>query len=217
LLFLKTRLPRNREAVLIFDWRGFQDARFVLTMSAIFILDWAVLVPPAYITIYSASQVFTTAEPYILTILNAISILGRAVPGPVADKLGRFNIMILCSSACAATIFGVWLNADGSVAMTLAFAVLYGFFSGSAYSLTPVCVAQLCRTENYASRYGTAYGVVSLATLAGIPISGNILNTGDGHNFKALILFCGAAYTASTVLFIVARGVSAGWRVQTKF
>ncbi|KAK0389163.1 hypothetical protein NLU13_2738 [Sarocladium strictum] len=217
LVLLKTRLPRNREARLMFDWRGFADSRFALTMAAIFILDWAVLVPPAYITTYSISQGFTAAQSYILTVLNATSILGRAVPGPVADKIGRFNVMVVCSFACAAAIFGVWLNADSSVAMTLAFAVLYGFFSGSAYSLTPVCVAQLCRPENYATRYGTAYGVVSLATLAGIPISGNILNTGDGHNYKALIMFCGAAYAASTVLFVAARGVGAGWRVQTKF
>jgi MFS family permease len=186
-------------------------------MSAIFILDWAVLVPPAYITTYSMSQGFGSTSSFILTVVNATSILGRALPGPIADKLGRFNVMICCSAACAAAIFGLWLNADTSIDMILAFAVLYGFFSGSAYSLTPVCVAQLCRPENYATRYGTAYGFVSLATLAGIPISGNILDTSGGDNYKALITFCGAAYTASTALFVIARVTSAGWRIQTKF
>lgn len=217
LLLLKTRLPTNRQASVILDWRGFKDLRFVLTMSAIFILDWAVLVPPAYITTYSTAHGFNGIAPYILAILNAASIFGRGIPGPVADRLGRFNIMILCSAICAASIFGLWLNAGSSVVATVAFAVLYGFFSGSAYSLTPVCVAQLCRTENYASRYGTAYGVVSLATLAGIPISGNILSAGKGDNYQALILFCGAAYAGSTGLFVVARGVGGGWRLRTKF
>uniref|UniRef100_A0A8H7NI07 Major facilitator superfamily (MFS) profile domain-containing protein n=1 Tax=Bionectria ochroleuca TaxID=29856 RepID=A0A8H7NI07_BIOOC len=216
-LLLKTRLPRNRQARLILDWGGFKDIRFVLTMSAIFILDWAVLVPPAYITTYSSSHGFNSISPHILAILNAASIFGRGIPGPVADRLGRFNVMILCSALCAFSIFGLWLNAGSSAVVTVAFAVLYGFFSGSAYSLTPVCVAQLCRTEIYASRYGTAYGVVSLATLAGIPISGNILSTGNGENYQALILFCGAAYAGSTGLFIVARGVSSGWSIRTKF
>ncbi|KAK5049931.1 hypothetical protein LTR84_004050 [Exophiala bonariae] len=217
LLLLKTRLPPNGQARLITDWRGFKDVRFVLTMTAIFILDWAVLVPPAYITTYSTAHGFNSISPHILAILNAASIFGRGIPGPVADRLGRFNIMILCSALCALSIFGLWLNAGSSVVAIIAFAILYGFFSGSAYSLTPVCVAQLCRTEDYASRYGTAYGVVSLATLAGIPISGNILSAGKGGNYQALILFCGAAYTGSTCLFVIARGVSGGWRVQTRF
>ncbi|KAL2213490.1 MFS monocarboxylate transporter-like protein [Sarocladium strictum] len=217
LSLLRTRLPRNQQAKLAMDWAGFKDKRFVLTMAAIFVLDWAVLVPPAYLTMYASSRSMNMISPHVLSILNAASIFGRGLPGPVADRLGRFNVMISCSALCAASIFGLWLNAASSAAMTVAFAILYGFFSGSAYSLTPVCVAQLCKTENYATRYGTAYGVVSLATLGGIPISGNILSTGNGQNYQALIQFCGAAYTASTVLFVVARGVSCGWAVRRKF
>lgn len=217
LFLLRTRLPRNRQARLLMDWEGFKDKRFVLTMSAIFILDWAVLVPPAYLTSYTSFHGFNNISPHIIAILNAASIFGRGIPGPVADKLGRFNIMILCSALCAIFIFGLWYNAAPSAVSTTAFAILYGFFSGSAYSLTPVCVAQLCRTENYATRYGTAYGVVSLATLGGIPISGQILGTGKGENYQALILFCGAAYATSTVIFIVARGVGGGWSILKKF
>lgn len=214
---LKTRLPRNSRARLMLDWYGFKDHRFILTMSAIFILDWAVLVPPAYITMYATSKSLQSTSHNILAILNAASIFGRGLPGPVADKVGRFNIMILCSATCTISILGLWLNIGSSIPGLIAFAIVYGFFSGSAYSLTPVCVAQLCRTEDYASRYGTAYGIVSLATLAGVPLSGNILNAGSGENYSALILFCGAAYAVSTVLFIVARGVSKGWRLMTKF
>jgi MFS family permease len=118
---------------------------------------------------------------------------------------------------CTISLFGLWLRLGSSTAGLIAFAIIYGFFSGPAYSLTPVCVSQLCRTEDYASRYGTAYGVVSLATLAGVPLSGTILSARTGHNYDALILFCGATYAASTVLFVVARGVSKGWSWETKF
>jgi MFS family permease len=215
--FLKTRLPHNPQARLVLDWRGFKDHRFVLTMSAIFILDWAVLVPPAYLTTYARSKSHHSVSEHILAILNASSIFGRGLPGPLADKAGRFNIMILCSAVCTISILGLWLHTGSSIAMLIGFAVVYGFFSGSAYSLTPVCVAQLCKTEEYASRYGTAYGVVSIATLAGVPLSGNILSVGSGENYQALIIFCGAAYAASTVLFFVARGISKGWGPSTKF
>lgn len=214
---LKTRLPHNPHARLIMDWRGFGDPRFVLTMSAIFILDWAVLVPPAYITTYAISKSFGLISQHVLAIMNAASIFGRGLPGPIADKLGRFNVMILCSAVCTISILGLWLTTGSNLAQLVAFAVLYGLFSGSAYSLTPVCVAQLCKTEDYASKYGTAYGVVSIATLAGVPLSGNILGVGNGENYPALILFCGIAYAVSTVLFLVARGISKGWNIKTKF
>ncbi|KAK7184410.1 hypothetical protein DPSP01_011083 [Paraphaeosphaeria sporulosa] len=214
---LKTRLPRSPHASLIMDWRGFKDFRFVLTMSAIFVLDWAVLVPPAYISTYASSKGLHSLSQHVLAILNAASILGRGLPGPIADRIGRFNVMILSSAACTASILGLWLNANSSRAILSAFAVLYGLFSGSAYSLTPVCVAQLCRSDDYASKYGTAYGVVSFATLAGVPVSGSIVDVGGGANYAALISFCGAAYAASTVLFVVARGCSIGWGLQAKF
>jgi MFS family permease len=214
---LKTRLPRNARARLSLDWRGFRDMRFFLTMSAIFILDWAVLVPPAYITTYASHQDLSSISPHILAILNAASIFGRALPGPIADRTGRFNVMILCSTICTASIFGLWYPLGSSVPGLVVFAVTYGFFSGSAYSLTPVCVSQLCKAEEYASRYGTAYGIVSLATLAGVPLSGSILSVDGGKRYDYLILFCGATYAAATVLFVVARGVSRGWGFWTKF
>jgi MFS family permease len=217
IILLKTRLPQNSSARLAVDWRGFQDPRFVLTMAAIFILDWAVQVPPAYITTYATSNNLPSISPHILAILNATSVFGRGLPGPIADRIGRFNAMIICSAMCTISLFGLWLRLGSSTAELVAFAIIYGFFSGPAYSLTPVCVSQLCRTEDYASRYGTAYGVVSLATLAGVPLSGMILGAGRGQNYDALILFCGATYAASTVLFVVARGISKGWGFGTKF
>jgi MFS family permease len=212
-LLLKTRLSRSSSARLALDWRGFRD----MTMSAIFVLDWAVLVPPAYITTYATSKSLTNISQHILAILNAASIFGRGLPGPVADNMGRFNVMVVCSAVCTLSIFGLWFKLGSSVPGLIVFAIFYGFFSGSAYSLTPVCVSQLCRAEEYASRYGTAYGVVSLATLAGVPLSGTILSVGGGKSYDRLILFCGATYATATVLFVVARGVSKGWGLRTKF
>lgn len=206
-LFIKTRLPRNERARILLNSREFKDSRFSVTVLAIFIIDFAVLVPPTYITTYASAHGFKSTSPYILTMHNAASILGRAIPGPIADEIGRFNVMVISSAMGSICIFSLWLNANASVSITLTFAVLHGFFSGLAYSLTAVCVAQLCRTNEYASKYGTAYGLASLGTLAGISISGMILETGS---HQSLILFCGAAYASAAGLFAVARIISQG-------
>ncbi|KAF5599034.1 monocarboxylate transporter 2 [Fusarium pseudoanthophilum] len=214
---LKTRLPANPTSRLVLDWKGFKDTRFTLTMMAIFILDWAVLVPPAYITTYTSFHGLHGLSPNILAILNSASTLGRCLPGMVADRLGRFNVMIICATLSTLSIFCLWLHARSDAAVVITFAVTYGFFSGTAFSLTPVCVAQLCKTEEYATRYGTAYGVVSFATLAGVPISGLILGTSDGNHYNALVFFCGTAYAVSALLFLFAKGVSKDWKLLSVF
>ncbi|KAF5533978.1 monocarboxylate transporter 2 [Fusarium napiforme] len=214
---LKTRLPANPTSRLVLDWKGFKDTRFTLTMMAIFILDWAVLVPPAYITTYTSFHGLYDLSPNMLAILNSASTLGRCLPGLVADRLGRFNVMIICATLSTLSIFCLWFHARSNAAVVISFAVTYGFFSGTAFSLTPVCVAQLCKTEEYATRYGTAYGVVSFAILAGVPISGLILGAGEGNHYTALVLFCGTAYSVSAVLFVLAKGISNDWRILSIF
>ncbi|KAH7207666.1 MFS monocarboxylate transporter-like protein [Fusarium oxysporum] len=204
---LKTRLLANTTSRVVLDWKGFKDTRLTLAMMAIFILDWAVLVPPAYITTYASFYEHNDLSPNILAILNSASTLGRCLPGFVADKLGRFNVMIICATLSNLSIFCLWLQARSNAAVVVSFVVAYGFFSGTAFSLMPVCVAQLCKTEEYATMYGTAYSVVSFATLAGVPISGFILGTSDGNHYTALVLFCGTAYAVRLFFLFLRRGL----------
>ncbi|KAG8628949.1 hypothetical protein KVT40_002814 [Elsinoe batatas] len=218
IVLVRARLPPNSQARCIFDWRGFKDMRFTVTMLAFFFLEGAVLIPPAYITMYAISMgVERSMVDKLLPIMNATAVLGRVIPGLAADIFGRYNVTILCIVTCSALIPGLWLQADRNAASMAVFAGLYGFFSGPAYSLTPVCVSQLCRVEEYASKYGAAYGIVSLATLSGIPFSGLVLEARGERNYEHLILFCGATYVVASILFIVARALCCGWRFRTIF
>ena len=163
-------------------------------------IDMACLIPPTYLTTYALAQGVNSSLSYqLLAILNASQIIGRILPGYIADRLGRFNVMVLSSAPCAILVLALWLTAGSDEGAVIGFAATFGLFSGTAYSLTPVCISQLCRTEEYARKYGTAYLFISIATLTGIPISGAILNA-DGGNFKGVILFCGSGYLASGVL-----------------
>lgn len=219
LCLTRSRLPGDKTIQLMnLDWAGFRDKRFSITIGAIFVIDWAVLVPAAYLTTHALQNgVSPVAAGYIIAAMNASATFGRIVPGAVADKIGRFNVMVGCSSICSILCFTMWLNIKQNLAIIFSFAVLYGFFSGPAYSLTPVCVAQLCRTEVYARRYGTAYGIVSIATLFGVPLSGLVLGNGEEANYDNLVIFCGTCYAISAVLFAVARGVGGGWSFSKVF
>ncbi|KAK1572994.1 major facilitator superfamily transporter [Colletotrichum navitas] len=150
-------------------------------------------------------------------LLNVGAIPGRGLPGYVADRFGCFNVMCITTLICCVFILALWLTTNrGGEAPITAFAVLYGFWSGAAISLTPVCVGKVCKTEDYGKRSGTAFFVSSLAALVGVPFAGAILQWSGGA-YHGLILFAGGLYILAFCAFVVARGVAGGWSHKVLF
>lgn len=164
-MLIRSRLPpkpASKENILP-DFRIFRDPIFTLTTAGVFLIEWGLFVPVTYISSYALAEGFSSTFSYqILAILNAGSAFGRWLPGYIADYLGRFNTMILAVLGCLVTTACLWLPAGGSLALLVVYSVLFGFFSGSNISLTPVCVGQLCKTEHYGRYYATAYTIVSM-------------------------------------------------------
>jgi len=222
-VFIKARLPPKPGGSVMPDFRIFRDVAFLLTTFGTFFEEWGLFIPISYLTSYCLSSgAFTPAFSYqIIAIFNAGSLIGRWVPGYLADKIGRFNTMILTVGICAVCALGLWLPATvlseregASVAavkgLTITFAVLMGFGSGSNISLVPVCVGQLCDTEEYGRYYATCYTIVSFGVLTGIPIAGALINTCGGA-YWGLVLFTGLCYLASISCFIAVRVMKVGW------
>ena len=163
-LLVKNRLPSKpatRENILP-DLRMFRDPVFTLATIGIFFCDIGIFIPITYISSYALDNGMSNAISYqILAILNAGSVFGRWLPGFAADYIGRFNTIIITVFLCIASTAGLWLPANGSVAMLVTYAAIFGFASGSNIGLAPVCIRQLCRTENYGRYYSCAYTVVS--------------------------------------------------------
>lgn len=149
---------------------------------------------------------------YLLNaLLNAGAVPGRALPGYVADRLGVFNTMSATSLLCAVSIFALWYTAGSHEPTITAFAVVFGFWSGAAISLTPVCVGQVCRVEDLGKRTGTAFFVASFGTLGGVPAAAAVLERDGGGGYGGLIGFGGGVYAAAFGAFVLARGVAGGW------
>lgn len=163
-LLIRSRLPQkpfSKENVLP-DFRIFRDPRFALTTASVFFIEWGLFVPISYISSYALDQGFPTRFSYqVVAILNAGSFFGRWLPGVFADFLGRFNALIATVALCLLCNACLWLPAGKSLPLLVIYCALFGFASGSNISLTPVCVGQLCKTENYGRYYATAYTIVS--------------------------------------------------------
>lgn len=157
--------------------------------------------------------------------MNAGSCIGRWAPGYVADKLGRFNSMIAALALCTATTTTFWLPAsllpspaDPTTveALSVVYALIFGFASGSNISLTPVCVGQLCDTNEYGRYYATCYTIVSFGTLTGIPIAGSLVQAAGGR-YWGVVAWTGLCYVVALGCFIWSRAIRVGWKLGVKF
>ncbi|PGH10714.1 hypothetical protein AJ79_05305 [Helicocarpus griseus UAMH5409] len=216
-ILLKPRLPQNKAAGASISFEALKDIRYAATTVAVFFVEFAIFIPLTYISSYAVHVGTNDTLSYALIVfLNLGAVPGRFLPGLFADKLGRFNVMVLTSLICAVLTLGVWLTAGENITAIICYAVLFGFWSGAAISLGPVCISQVCETKDYGKRSGTTFTIVSIGTLTGIPIAGAIQQR-DGGKFDWLIVFGGLLYVVATVAFIIARGICAGWSLRVKF
>lgn len=215
-LCIKSRLPpkkATKESILP-DFRIFADPIFALTTLGVFFVEWGLFVPLSYLTSYAIQAgVDRTFAYQLLALLNVGSCLGRYLPGLVADKLGYFNAMVCTIFLCFVSVLALWLPAGGNVALIIVFALIFGFASGTGISLTPVCISQLCKVENYGRYYATCYTLVSFGSLTGIPIAGQLVGACGGE-YWGLIIFTGCAYGASQTTFMAARVLGGGWSLK---
>ena len=227
-LLIHSRLPPKPGSSVLPDFRIFRNVAFAWTTAGVFFLEWGLFVPIAYLTIFGQeSHSMTNEFAYqIMAIFNAASCFGRWASGFVADKIGRYNSMLLMLLLCGGSSLTLWLagtilaiSTPGSSAiipLSVVFSIIFGFASGSGISLTPVCVGQQCDTEEYGRYYATCYTLVSFSTLTGIPIAGTLITACDG-TYWGVAVFAGVSYVAAFSCFLAAKGVKVGWKARTVY
>ena len=147
--------------------------------------------------------------------LNAASVLGRIVPNALADIFGPLNVL---TPAC--TISGLlalcWI-AIHTKSGIIAFAVLYGFFSGGFVSLPPPALVTLTPDlRTLGTRMGQSFATASIALLIGAPIAGAILRAGGGSNWLGFQLWSGLTMLLGGGFLLAARVSKVGWGFRTK-
>jgi MFS family permease len=149
---------------------------------------------------------------YQIAILNGVSVVGRIVPGWLADKVGRFNVMVVTTALSAVTVFTIWIPAPvGSTAATVVFACVFGFTSGTFVGMAPALVQQMSRVEQMGIRLGTTFGVISVAALTSNPIAGGLISQNNG-GYLYLKIFSGFTMALGSVLILLSRNAQCGWR-----
>jgi len=86
-------------------------------------------IPLFYVSVYAVEVGMSASTAfYMISILNGASLFGRVLPGIVADRFGRFN-MLAVSMLLAGIVAFTWTTAT-SVAGLVVWSLAFGFTSG---------------------------------------------------------------------------------------
>ncbi|TAQ86581.1 hypothetical protein B7494_g5090 [Chlorociboria aeruginascens] len=194
------------------DFALFKDKSFTLyTIGAYFVM-WGLWSPFDYLSTMAVetSGFSPDLALYLISIINASSIVGRVVPGWIADHFGYFNIIILVSGMTGISVLALWIPFDyhPSHVGLIVFSLVFGFVSGGFVTLMMPCVARSGELKNLGQRFGTFQVVLSLSVLTSLPIQGAIL-TREG-SFLGLQLFAAVSMILGTIFIVAARIEIAG-------
>lgn len=145
----------------------------------------------------------------LVPILNGASFFGRTVPNYIADKVGRFNVMLVMTTLSATLVLALWLPARGNGAL-ITFAALFGITSGAIIGLGPVLIVQISPMSELGYRVGTVLAFAAVGTLTSPPIGGAIAAS-DGGSYTYTCVFSGVSFLLGTVGLAALRVRLSGW------
>ena len=215
-LTVRSRIPPTPRPLSIREFFiPLTELPFILLTASSFLVFLGLFIPFNYITIAAPQAVGMSVDlaSYLLSILNAASVLGRILPGYLGDNFGRFNVTIAMCYLCGILCLALWLPAAAN-APVIVFAVFYGFGSGAFVSMVPALVARISDIRQIGLRSGTLFACISIAGLVGNPIAGALSVRNDG-GFVYLQIFAGVAIVLGSTLMIATRGVIVRWKVFT--
>ncbi|VVT43980.1 uncharacterized protein SAPINGB_P000242 [Magnusiomyces paraingens] len=196
---IKSALSEN-----VFDFSALTDINFVLLSLGAMAFNAGLYVPIFFISqfgiAYGASLNYAF---YLLPVLNSGSVLGRALPPFLSQKLGPFNSLLASMAACIVIGFA-WLAVCDSGGVAL-FAVMFGLTSGAFMALPNACFAAVSPSAAIAAkRTNVGAFMSSVGILVGPPLGGLLLRDGDSDFFRSQI-YTGTLMAAGGVLVLAAR------------
>ncbi|KAL8307086.1 hypothetical protein RB597_001231 [Gaeumannomyces tritici] len=213
---VKSRLPPQPKPLAVSEYLdGFKDPVYRLILAGSFLFFWGMFLPFTFIILQARHAGMDPAlTPYLLPIINAVSIFGRILPGLAADRLGRFNVMVVITGLSAVFTLALWIP-GATTAGIVAYAVIFGFVSGGFISMSPTLIAQISDIRKIGVRTGLAYGIQSFGALTGPPIAGALVSA-MGGSYLGLQLFCGLTMGVGVLFFVAARYAYGGRRLLQK-
>ncbi|PVH93297.1 MFS general substrate transporter [Periconia macrospinosa] len=215
-LLLKPRLPPRKSAPM-FELSAFREPPYALYVIGIFLFTIGLFFAFYYVSSYARDVLHTPYNTSInlLLMMNGLGLIGRLIPGLIADRLyGPFNTVL--PFCLVTTIILYCWTAVSSVPSLYAFASLYGFFSAGFQGLFPATLTTLTKDMSKAgTRTGMGLGWVGVSSLIGPPIAGALVQS-NGGDYTIAIVWGASMMLAGTVIMGLARISLTGWKFKVR-
>ena len=150
----------------------------------------------------------------LVIIINGIGIPARLIPPLFADRFGPLNTWIPITFSVAVVAY-CWLAVKDEPGFYV-FTSFYGIIGAAFQCLIPTVVASITpRLDMVGTRLGMVFSISGFAALTGPPIGGT-LQAADGNSFAGAQAWAATSTLVSFVLFAVARGFKAEWKLKAR-
>lgn len=210
-LTIRSRLPPYTKPVDLRAYvRGVREPAMLSTVAGLFLVFWGIFLPYNFVILQARSQGMNAELViYLLPILHSAGLFGRFASGLLADRAGRYNVMIVITLLSGVSGLALWVPI-ASDAGVIAFMAVFGLLSSGISSIGPTLIAQISDIREIGARTGTAFAFQSFGLLTGSPIASAVVDA-TGGSYIGLQLFCGLSIFAAGVVFAVARHAQAGF------
>lgn len=177
-LVIKARLPPRKTQLWLLS--AYKDTRFIALIAAMFFMLFGMFTPFFYLPSFAVSQgMQPSLAGYLLSIINAASTFGRIIPGVLADKYGRLNMVGIGGLATGIIIF--CMNSITSNAGFIVYSVFIGFFSGTIISGGTAALSILPKSSRDIGTYmGMGTAIAGFGGLIGPPVNGVMVDKYGG-------------------------------------
>ncbi|KAM9937115.1 hypothetical protein OXX80_003342 [Metschnikowia pulcherrima] len=183
-----------------------KDIRFVSLTIAVFLAELNSMTILTYLTSFALAGGVSESKSYLLlTIVNVSGIPARLVTGFLADKYGRFNVMVVTSVFSMIFVWALLTPSHGRLPYLYAFTVLYGVSSSAVLSLIAACLGQICPASHFGNHYGVLYFCLAFLVVLGMYFTSLVINTGSEHDYQMWIVFEGCISIACVAAWVWAR------------
>ncbi|KAK9249420.1 major facilitator superfamily domain-containing protein [Lipomyces tetrasporus] len=187
-------------------WVHFNDLNYALLATAFSLAFVGFMLPFTYIVSNATFHgIDENLANYLVSCVNGASIFGRIIPAILADQVGQYNMNIIGITLAGVVTIALWIPATNTGSQ-VAYAVLYGFFSGTFVALIPACTAKISNIRDIGTRVGLMFFCLSLTSLAGVPIGGAIIGDATSQKrWNGMMAFAGAFLIIGGIMNWIAR------------
>jgi MCP family monocarboxylic acid transporter-like MFS transporter 3 len=181
----------------------------------------ALFVPPYFLPLFATSiGLSSSTGAGLVAAFNACNAVGRFFAGPLCDKIGPINMLLITMALNAVSMLAIWPVSD-TIGPLLVFAIINGVANGSFFTTLPTVAAGIFGPGRAAQAMTIVATGWTPGYLMGSPIAGYLLQAAGGGRgkegtqgievYRPAIFYAGGVATASAVFVLLAR-----WKTASK-